>query len=635
MAYADVRDGEPDTIYIQASWAERDLMKQVPGCGWDGNAKIWHAPFSWAGVLIMRGLLQSTLVVSPALNLRVWNEREVRIDRAMELRGRTFPHLNRDDMTKLYRYQEAGVEWLLTAGDCILADDMGVGKTMQLIMALKEEDDASVTAEAFGMEARSALPAVIVCPNGVKHHWRKSLNDWMPDAHVFVYEGSPTKRAKVIDAFRADPDGILVVNYESMRQLSRLAPFGSVNLKACRQCRSNGEAGLPASRCQVHPKVLNQITVRTYIVDEIHRAKDPKSLVTRALWAAMHNAHVTRRWGATGTPMANDPGDTWAMMHAVAPLDYPSRSEFVDRYCLAQWSPYGNLDIVGIRPEHREEFFKILDTRFRRMPKGLVLPQLPPVVRQQRMVTMPPKMAKHYRELRDNMITNLGGDAGLLVAPGSLLQQRRMMQLCSSMCEVDDHGSADPQDWTVRLVEPSPKLDALEECLDELGDRQVTVCAVSRQLIEMAAARLTKAGVKFGMITGKQNEWERTTALERFQGGKDRVLLYTVQAGGTGLTMTAADTQIYLQRSWSMIDSVQADGRVHRIGSERHESVTYIDLITEDTIEVDQIEKMQRKYQRMEEINRDIATLSDAGKSTAEVEQRLYGIMHSHIGDLI
>jgi hypothetical protein len=290
---------------------------------------------------------------------------------------------------------------------------------------------------------------------------------------------------------------------------------------------------------------------------------------------------------------------------------------------------------VGVQPEHKEEFFRILDTRFRRMPKGLVLDMLPPIVRVSRMVTLPPKMAKHYRELRDQMITDLGGDAGLLIAPSSLSRQRRLLQLSSSMCEVETNGEPDPRDWKVRLVEPSPKIDELELILEELGDRQVTVVAESRQLIEMAARRLQRNGVTHGLITGAQNEWERGVALEAFQAAKTRVLLYTIQAGSTGLTMTAADTQIYLQRSYHMIHSIQADGRIHRIGSERHESVTYIDLVAEGTEEEDQITAMMEKYQRMEEITRDIETLTAAGKSTAELEHKLYGIQNSHVGQRV
>jgi SNF2 family DNA or RNA helicase len=633
VAFADVVTERPDEIVVQASWAEKDTIKMVPGTRWDGPAKVWRLPFSWGACVMLRGLLAKNLTIGSNLNRRVWAEREERIDRAISMRSRTEP-LGTYEGSKLYPFQQAGVEWLLVAGDAILGDDLGVGKTIQLITALAEDIQAYDT-QGHSLDVRNPLPAVVVCPNGVKKHWREQLAEHLPQVETFTYTGTPVARARALKAWQECGSGILIVNFESLRSLSRLAPFGSTALKACRDCRSNGEVGLPATRCEVHPKALNTTVVRTYIVDEIHRAKSPESKVTRALWAAAHSPHVTRRWGATGTPMANDPSDVWSLMHAIAPLDYPTRSEFVDRYCMAQWSPYGNLKIVGVQPEHKEEFFRILDTRFRRMPKGLVLDMLPPIVRVSRMVTLPPKMAKHYRELRDQMITDLGGDAGLLIAPSSLSRQRRLLQLSSSMCEVETNGEPDPRDWKVRLVEPSPKIDELELILEELGDRQVTVVAESRQLIEMAARRLQRNGVTHGLITGAQNEWERGVALEAFQAAKTRVLLYTIQAGSTGLTMTAADTQIYLQRSYHMIHSIQADGRIHRIGSERHESVTYIDLVAEGTEEEDQITAMMEKYQRMEEITRDIETLTAAGKSTAELEHKLYGIQNSHVGQRV
>jgi SNF2 family DNA or RNA helicase len=98
--------------------------------------------------------------------------------------------------------------------------------------------------------------------------------------------------------------------------------------------------------------------------------------------------------------------------------------------------------------------------------------------------------------------------------------------------------------------------------------------------------------------------------------GAVRVLLFTMQAGGEGLNMTAADTMIRLQRSWSMLTNVQATARVHRLGSERHESITLVDVVTPDTIEERQFQVYAEKLERLQEIARDRATLEAAGMVT-------------------
>ena len=65
-----------------------------------------------------------------------------------------------------------------------------------------------------------------------------------------------------------------------------------------------------------------------------------------------------------------------------------------------------------------------------------------------------------------------------------------------------------------------------------------------------------------------------------------------------------------LQRSWSLIDNMQTEDRIHRIGSEQHEQVTIIDVLTEGTMEMGrQIERLQEKGENLNEILRDAETL--------------------------
>jgi SNF2 family DNA or RNA helicase len=94
--------------------------------------------------------------------------------------------------------------------------------------------------------------------------------------------------------------------------------------------------------------------------------------------------------------------------------------------------------------------------------------------------------------------------------------------------------------------------------------------------------------------------------------------------------MTAADTIIFMQRSWSMIENRQAEDRVHRIGSEIHSSVNIIDIITEETVEeTHQLPKLLEKLERLEEIVRDKAALIAAGKSTLDLDNEEAKILSS------
>ena len=614
MAHADVIDG--DRIVVQTHWLEKDQIRLIPGVRWDANLRVWYLPLSWAAGVQLRGVFGAKLTYGDGLLRWAREERARRIEPSLKLRELTSYYEQFSD-TRLYEFQRAGVAWLLTAGSCLLGDEMGTGKTVQILAAMER--------------AVKSLPAVVVCPNSVKHTWAREVDKWLPLAMPYVVEGSAAQRAKILKAAADDPTALVIINIEAVRSHSRLAPFGSTRLAACPDCGGHDPRTTPA-RCEVHPRELNTIPFKTVIVDEAHRIKDPNAKQTRACWAVGQGKTVTTRYALTGTPIANDPSDLWSVMHFVEPKEYPRKSAFVDRYCLLSWGTYGGIDVKGIHPEHRQEFYSIFDPRFRRMPKALVLPQLPPKIYTTRHVDLTPKQSKAYRDIADTLVTRLP-DGSLMVARDDLVAQTRLLQFSSATMQSTPDG--------FRMCDPSPKVDALIEIWEERGGRPFAACAEHRQLIDLAALRFDKLKIPYGRITGGQQPWERDQTLRDFQDGKLDVLLFTLKAGGTGLTMTAADLIVFLQRSWSMIDNRQAEDRVHRIGSEVHESIQVVHLIAQGTVEDVQVERLIEKSLRLDEITRDRARLAAAGidaevglgVSMAELDLEAEKILTSNLGD--
>jgi SNF2 family DNA or RNA helicase len=254
------------------------------------------------------------------------------------------------------------------------------------------------------------------------------------------------------------------------------------------------------------------------------------------------------------------------------------------------------------------------------MLKSIVLDQLPAKTRVVRHVEMSAKQAKAYKEVADEyVLTTESGDK--LVMNGNLPAATRLLQLASAMCDVDKGET--PEDvgsWKVTLADPSSKVDELMSIIEDNPGKPLAIAAEHKQLIDLAAKRLAAAGIEYGVITGGVSGAKRDETVEAFQSGKLKYILFTYKAGGVGLNMTAADTLVRLQRSWSLIDNMQGEDRVHRIGSEQHEAITIIDIITADTIEETQVEKLYAKMQRLEEIVRDREQLQAAGKSTAHLD---------------
>lgn len=567
------RDG--DRIVLATQYRDRNLVKQVPGARWDANTQQWSMPLSWAGCRQLRGIFGDRLDVGPELTAwgwdqyRVWEERRELRERAMD------PANDTDGDARLFPYQRTGSRFLATAKRAILADEMGTGKTVQTIMTLEQTD---------------AYPALVVCPNTVKTTWRDEYATWAPHRRVQVIQGGAATRRKQIEA-EAD---VYVINWESLRRHSRLAPYGSIRLKACGDCGGSGD--VPPTKCEKHPGELNR-PWGAVVADEAHRAKDPTSKQTRALWWIGRQADV--RLALTGTPLANAPDDLWSLLHFCEPDEWPARTRYIDRYCATSWNAWGGVDVIGIKPELREEFFGLVDPMMLRRPKELVLPHLPPKVRQRREVPMKPKQRKAYKDLVERMLAEV--DGGVVVAPDPLTNLTRASQFASAYAEMDEDGG-------IRLAEPSNKVDALVELLDD-SEGPLVVFAASRQLIELCEARLQKLEVPFGSIHGKVSEGDRDLAKAQFQSGQLKVLLCTLGAGAEGLTLTRADTVVFLQRSWSLIENRQAEDRVHRPGQEA-DSVFIIDVVSPGTADEGAIAVLGEKADRFEEVVRDADALA-------------------------
>lgn len=617
---ADIADS---VITVEAAYDERDLIKQVPGARWNSRAKVWNLPLSWASCVALRGVFGERLEVGSELALWARYEHQERVEPATQLRGITaWPeHWDWTGDPRLYPFQRAGVYWLLLTRAGLLGDEMGLGKSIQALAALEQG------------HPRTA-PALIVAPNSLKEAWAKHAETWAPSFTPYVVGGSVIKRRKVLATAAEDPNALVIVNYEATRIHSRLAPYGSVRLARCIDCDPRtGDPELPETKCQMHAKELNTVAWNAVVFDEVHRLQDPRALQTRACWAISHgdfdDPEMKFRWGLSGTPQASHPGTLWSVMHAIAPREYPVRSTFLDRYAQLAWNSFGGMDIIGLNPEHRDEFFSFFDPRFRRMQKAIVAPHLPRIVRHTRWVDMAPKQRKAYKEMAEGLMTSLGDD--LLVAANRLVAETRLLQLASSYAEVERGDPPDdPKTWQVKLIEPSPKVDEVLEIATLLGEEPFAVCAESRQLIDLTEARLLKHAISCVRITGAESPAEREANKQRFERGEARVILFTVQAGGEGLDIPRATTLVRIGRSWRVLINIQTVHRIHRLSS-TGDVVNIIDVVTRESNEEKQIVRLRVMEERLEEINRDRQSRAAAGIPADDLDAEEANILGSDL----
>ena len=541
-------------IGVSTLHREQPLIRQVPGSRYDTELDLWKCRPSYTACVQLSAIFGPSLEVSDAL--REFGRTEfTRATTRKEMATAT----DAPGDERLSCLQRVGAQFLVD-GPTILADEMGSGKTVQACVAL----DAL---------AESEFHALIVAPNSVKRSWAAHIETWT-SLSAFVVAGSAKKRTATIAEFVASPRGVLVMNWEQLALHSRLAAYGNIRL-------SEKERTL---------KELNFIDFDVIVADEAHRAKNPQAKQTRALWAL--NAGL--RWALTGTPIANHPGDLWAILRFVDPQEWPSRVEYIDRYCVQQFSPFGGTDIVGVNYQTRGEFYHLIDKYFLRRLKSEVMGRTIEKTQETRYVTLPPKHRAMYNEFRAELLVLL--DNGAMAATNQLAATSRLVQL--SAAPLDQDGD------NFRMIDPSPKVKELLALLDDLDGDPLVVFSASKQLAYLAAAALEKSDVPFLLATGDQHEEVRAAAVERFQAGEGRVFLGTTGAISEGVTLTRAKVLCFLQRDWSMVKNLQAEDRIHRWGQHANE-VTIVNIITEDTIDERVWNVYTTKQGRLDEITRD------------------------------
>ena len=584
---ADIDLNDPSKIVIDKfEWRFQELLKSLPSAKYKDQKYYFN--LSWQMCLALRYTLKEHLQIGP--NLAAWAENEYQTVILPAFNLRNAP--DAEGYPRLFPHQRADVKFLSTAKRAILANGMGSGKSQS----------AFSTVRALFEKGVDVFPVLVVAPNSTKGSWAREIEEVWPGLTVAVIDGSATKRRKLFEK----PAHVYVINWESVRSHSRLQPFGSTALKKCTE-HGGLDKNVKPTACEAHDKELNNIDFKVVIGDEIHRIKDPSSKVSRAFKAATGDAEY--RFAMSGTPIASSPEDLFSVLNWLYPHAYPSKTKFLDRFCETHFNSFGARIVIGIKKDMEQEFFAGLDPFLRRMPKEAILPFLPPIIRERRDVEMGAKQKKAYEQMKEQMIAEL--DDSVVHTTSPLTKAMRLLQFASAYAETE---VADVYNKKTKMVEkklivklsdPSSKLDAFMDDIEGFGGESVIVFAQSKQLVNLLSARMTKAKIPHGLITGDQDSKEREAHMKNFQDGTTKFVLCTIGAGGTGITLTKGSIMVFLQRDWSMIGNLQAEARGHRIGSQIHEKVMIIDYVTAGTVEELVFEAVEAKTNNLQAILRD------------------------------
>lgn len=455
---------------------------------------------------------------------------------------------------KPYSWQTSGACLIRATGSSLIFDEPGTGKTITTILGLVER------AYAMAPLRLRVVPIVVVCPAAVVDSWVNHFRAWAPQWRVVAWRGTPKARIRLSGL--AD---VYVASYDTAR----------------RDAQSNSDP---------RDSPLLGLRAKSVVADESHKIKSPQAEQSRAVRRLA--AKADNFIGLSGTPITHHPADLWPALVALSPNAWPSRERWVNRYCTTLPGDYGQ-NILGLAPHSEPEFRTTLIGQHRRVAKADVLTELPPKVYTVRSVELPGPYRKAYDSMEKQMLAELPDGQELSVMT-VLAQLTRLSQMASSAADVevttevveDEYGTPiEKIHQKVTLKAPSWKVEELLEVMAERPGQPIVGFAPSRQLMMVAGEAATKAGYKVGYLVGGQSPADRTGNIESFQRGELDLICVTTGAGGVGVTLTAASTAVFLQRPYSLVEALQSEDRLHRIGAEKHKSIEVIDIVAKNTID--------------------------------------------------
>ena len=496
-----------------------NIVRALPNRFWNKDTKEWEVPFAKIETLITQ-LPNESFDITGVLP----EKQSAELPAGFAFKTQPFSH-----QLDGFKYGFEHSHWLL-------GDEQGLGKTKQVI------DIAVARKLKFGYKH-----CLVVCGvNGLKWNWVSEIkthsneNAWILGQRFkgprLQIGGNADKLADVKSLISGNApiseNYFLITNVETLRNEEIAAELAKL-------CKSG---------------VINMVAI-----DEIHKCKNPSSQQGKGILKLQPECRIAM----TGTPLMNNPLDLFIILKW---LGYESHSfyAFKNHYCV--FGGYGGYEIINYK--NLDSLQETLNSVMLRRLKNDVL-DLPAKIHVTEYTEMTPKQEQIYKEVTAEIKANIDQ---IKMANNPLAELIRMRQATGYTGILSS------------TVKESAKLDRMEELVEEAVEngKKVVIFSNWTQMTSAFCDRLrTKYGI--GLITGETPDSNRQNTVNLYQEGKLDVIIGTIGAMGTGLTLTAGTVEIFMDEPWNRANKEQAEDRCHRVGTT--ENITIYTLICKGTID--------------------------------------------------
>ncbi|KAI0747594.1 SNF2 chromatin remodeling protein [Daedaleopsis nitida] len=531
---------------------------------------------------------------------------------------------------ELRKYQQEGVNWLAFLAKYqlhgILCDDMGLGKTLQsiCILASKHHERAQKYKETKSPDSKH-LPSLIVCPPTLTGHWYYEILKYTENLRPVLYTGNSRERYKLLPKLKTYD--VVVTSYEVVR--NDISSLQAMNWHYC-------------------------------ILDEGHIIKNAKTKLTKAV----KQVKAVHRLILSGTPIQNNVLELWSLFDFLMPGFLGTESSFSERFSKPILSnrdgkaKTGEAAALALEALHKQ----VLPFLLRRLKED-VLHDLPPKIIQDYYCELSELQKYLYDDFSRSRAKTQAEDAVRSTKEKDGGQQHvfQSLQYLRKLCNhpalvlkkdkdaikdaLNKSGAGAPS-GNLSDIQHAPKLQALRQLLVDCGiglapgasgdtskselvdaeetgtgafsQHRVLIFCQMKQMLDIIETDLFKQhmpSVTYMRLDGSTDANKRHAVVQTFNSDPSiDCLLLTTHVGGLGLTLTGADTVIFVEHDWNPMKDLQAMDRAHRIGQKK--VVNVYRLITKGTLE----EKIMGLQRFKLNIANSVVTQQNSGLSSMDTD---------------
>lgn len=444
---------------------------------------------------------------------------------------------------ELSDYQEVSRDFLADRTFACLFDVAGVGKTPPTIVA------------AWQKIKETGLPALVTAPAYLLNNWEYEISRFAPGARVVKANGNGYETRRHALAF-SEADFVLTsynnwsAKWTKRHEEKAKEVYEKQDIETLEDWVRAQPKKLPRAG-DLQYEELHKLQWATCIFDEGHRLRGRNSQATKHVYELRRAKSAncsTPTWFLTGTPIVNNPGDLYPLLHLWDKRQYKSYWNFVGEYCRVVKTPWST-EVGQLRAGMDEEFQSLL-AKFSLRRTLEDVPSLASLESTERdyMVDLPASVNKMIETARKEYIIEHEDLANAEFVSGGGALYSKLRQLS-----------------TVPPTAEKPKIDFVSDFLqDHFGP--VVVYTWYKASARAVAASLEKGKRPVTVVTGDVDTSKRSALVDRWKTHKDGVLVATISSLKEGISLVHASDVIFLEHSELPADLEQCIARLKRRG---------------------------------------------------------------------